>query len=200
MTLEQATRHTFNLGEEYQSKMNRYETQVNEWKEQVKTGMLGSEKVRQDTEELLSRYNQELEDEVNTVLKKVNEAVEAETKKISESREPMTQDILAELTVLSELDLTDEDVKTYEEKYSNNPLALRRLQKIANDQGMTSTISFKETKEEVLGRLDNFLKNAIESNRQLKVDGLTGGADFNWIVDSNKETIKNLLKTYQETV
>ena len=200
MTLEQATRHTFNLGEEYQSKMNRYETQVNEWKEQVKTGMLGSEKVRQDTEELLFRYNQELEDEVNTVLKKVNEAVEAENKKISDSREPMTQDILAELTVLSELDLTDEDVKTYEEKYSNNPLALRRLQKIANDQGMTSTISFKETKEEVLGRLDNFLKNAIESNRQLKVDGLTGGADFNWIVDSNKETIKNLLKTYQETV
>ena len=136
--------------------MQGYSTVEQEYQTKVREGLKGHVEAENQLKELHEAFNQAL----STAAAGLKEAMQAfgeqELQRIEESSDPITADQLAELTLLSELELTSGDLDKYAEKYKRNPLALRKLQRIARERMLMA--NFPQSREDVLksvlGRLD----------------------------------------------
>lgn len=136
--------------------MQGYSTVEQEYQTKVREGLKGHVEAENQLKEMQEAINQKLSTEAAGLKEAMQAFEEQELQRIEESSDPITADQLAELTLLSELELTSGDLDKYAEKYKRNPLALRKLQGIARER--TLMANFPQSREDVLksvlGRLD----------------------------------------------
>mgnify|MGYP006879745193 CR=1 FL=1 len=65
---------------------------------------------------------------------KLNQVRESELKRIEGNRQTVTQEVMNELSLLSQIDVDHDELLEYAEKYSNSPLVLRRIVDIAKQK------------------------------------------------------------------
>ena len=65
---------------------------------------------------------------------KLNQVRESELKRIEGNRQTVTQEVMNELSLLSQIDVDHDELLEYAEKHSNSPLVLRRIVDIAKQK------------------------------------------------------------------
>lgn len=175
------------LGKEIQSFVNEsreltlnYQKREAELQEKVKQGLRGAVEAQQELENMKNNIYETLQEKAKKLEKKKEEIREQELSHIEETSQPVTADVLAELTLLSQMNLTSDDMQRYIEKYRRFPLALRRLQEIAQEKKIF--VQFPPDRREylnvVLGRADNHLsrfKNPKLNEMSVKIEMIADG-------------------------
>ena len=87
-------------------------------------------------------------------------------------KQSVKQDDLAELTLLGMLEVDSVELSSYADKYKHNPLALRMIEKIANDKGImyTAPLTKAEKAQAIVSRLKMDIQYHAEPGYQ-KPDG-----------------------------
>lgn len=87
-------------------------------------------------------------------------------------KQSVKQDDLAELTLLGMLEVDSVELSSYADKYKHNPLALRMIDKIANDKGImyTAPLTKAEKAQAIVSRLKMDIQYHAEPGYQ-KPDG-----------------------------
>ncbi|WP_312730017.1 hypothetical protein, partial [Enterococcus sp.] len=131
-------------------------------------------------------------------LAKLEKVIAEEQVYLERNKEVVTPDVLSELTVLESLELDNNDIETYKNKYANNPLALRKLQSIAKAQG---NLFFPvQTKEDVLRRVSSYLKTTIDYYQSINtqvISDMGGEKAIDWIVEGNKNGVDTIISEYE---
>lgn len=113
----------------------------------------------------------------NDLLEMLNEVVAKEKAKLTTEAQ-VTADDLAELTLLEDIKLTEEDLTHYLSKYQGKPLAIKKLKQIY--QADLRVFPFPKLKEEILNDWEDQAKEAIRYITQLDY---TRGTEADLIVD-----------------
>ncbi len=193
MTLEQLNKEvqsyiqeSYEMGVEYKKERDDLEKKVSE-------GLKGPIEVEK-TLEAKKQYSVQVLKEKSVVLNnRIEEVRELEIKKIDSKTESVTADALAELNLLSQLDVSGEDVKKYIDKYKNTPLALRKLKSIAKENKV-----FAEFPEDRSEQLDMILKKIENSVNRFKTpDYLSYDAQIKMLVEGKKETHQQDVANYR---
>lgn len=134
-----------------------YLSTAEDYKQKVSEGRMGSVEAREKLDDIKSTTNALLSQQGATLNEEVRLALEAEYQRVDNESETVTADQLAELTLLGELELTNEDMEKYADKYKNNPLALKKLKDIAKEK--TLFVEFPRDRKEfihaALGRMES---------------------------------------------
>lgn len=87
-------------------------------------------------------------------------------------KQSVKQDDLAELTLLGMLEVDSVELSSYADKYKHNPLALRMIEKIANEKGImyTAPLTKAEKAQAIVSRLKMDIQYHAEPGYQ-KPDG-----------------------------
>jgi hypothetical protein len=101
------------------------------YKDEVRKQLRGAVQADGELEQKRIDLSAKLRAEGDRLKAKLEEIRVIELEKIEESQESVTADIVAELDLLSKMELTQDDVRGYIKKYRRNPLALQRLKEIA---------------------------------------------------------------------
>lgn len=121
-------------------------------------GILGDQGLSQKLDEVRNGINEKKHAKANELKAKIEQVREQELKHIDETINTVTADDVAELSLISQLELTAEEMDGYVNKYKRTPLALKKLQEVATDKKMIG-VDFPPDRKQylnvVLGRLDN---------------------------------------------
>lgn len=181
MNLEQVTKEVQNfISESYQLTVD-YQKEEADLQEKVSKGLRGKTEVENTLRQKKQAIYETLATKGNQLKEKLETVREAELKKIEETSQPVTADTLAELILLSQLELTSQDLNEYINKYKHTPLALRKLQEIARDKKILADFppNRKEYLNVVLGRMDNSInrfKSPDFNSYEVKIKMVTDGA------------------------
>ena len=87
---------------------------------------------------------------------KLNQVRESELKRIEGNRQTVTQEVMNELSLLSQIDVDHDELLEYAEKHSNSPLVLRRIADIAKQKEIPFALpDSEEVKlEKILDRIN----------------------------------------------
>lgn len=166
MGLEQIAKEVQSfINESYKATVE-YRKLESDLQEKVKNGLRGSVEVEQELEYKKQRIHESLSTKAEKLSNKLESVRKEELKKIDETSESITADTLAELNLLSQLELTSDDISDYINKYKHTPLALRKLQEIARDKNIMSEFppDRKQYLNVVLGRMSNSLSKFKRPN------------------------------------
>lgn len=76
---------------------------------------------------------------------------------------PVTADMMLQIEALTKVDLTESELRLYIDRYKDVPLALKQLTKIANEQGIKTTIrtfdDYMDKVKYIIQALDNMLNS-----------------------------------------
>lgn len=153
------------INESYQASTE-YKEMESDLQTKVNNGLRGSVEVKQELESKKQQINESLSTKASQLNNKLESVRESELRKIDETSESITADTLAELNLLSQLELTSDDISDYINKYKHTPLALRKLQEIARDKNIMSEFppDRKQYLNVVLGRMSNSLSKFKRPN------------------------------------
>jgi len=159
--LEDLAKETQSFVSESQKLTSEFKSFEEDMNNKVKQELRGSVEARQEIENRKSQVHGALQEKAAKIEAKKESVRERELMKIEETTDPITSDSLAELTLLSQLELTNDDMKDYINKYKHTPLALKKLQGIAKEKKVFSEFppDRKERLNIVLGRMSNHLSN-----------------------------------------
>lgn len=166
MGLEQIAKEVQSfINESYQASIE-YKEMESDLQAKVNNGLRGSVEVKQELDQKKQGIHESLSTKAEQLSNKLESVRKAELKKIDETSESITADTLAELNLLSQLELTSEDINEYINKYKHTPLALRKLQEIARDKNLMSEFppDRKQYLNVVLGRMSNSLNQFTRPN------------------------------------
>lgn len=152
-------------GYTYKANRKKYEEELSkELKGLQEVRNLLSDEQAQDRNELKAMREQ-LED-------RLDEWKELTIKQAEGKKQSVKQDDLAELTLLGMLEVDSVELSSYADKYKHNPLALRMIDKIANDKGImyTAPLTKAEKAQAIVSRLKMDIQYHAEPGYQ-KPDG-----------------------------
>lgn len=152
-------------GYTYKANRKKYEEELSkELKGLQEVRNLLSDEQAQDRNELRAMREQ-LED-------RLDEWKELTIKQAEGKKQAVKQDDLAELTLLGMLEVDSVELSSYADKYKHNPLALRMIDKIANDKGImyTAPLTKAEKAQAIVSRLKMDIQYHAEPGYQ-KPDG-----------------------------
>lgn len=161
--------------------------------EKVRNGLRGQVEVNQELENKQQELKEALGNGASKLKEKVEEVRTKELQEIEETSDSVTADTLAELNLLSQLDLTNSDVEKYINKYKHNPLALRRLQEISKDKRTLN--QFPPNREEYLNTILGRMDTSINRFKQLKVS--EHDVKIKMIADGAIRSIEEDLNSYR---
>jgi len=198
MNLRQLGNEIKKQGNDFKSKVIKYYSTVKDYNEKIRKDMMGSQFAKEELEKMKGNFDKELAESRENLLAKLEKVIAEEQGYLERNKEVVTPDVLSELTVLESLELDNNDIETYKNKYANNPLALRKLQSIAKAQG---NLFFPvQTKEDVLRRVSSYLKTTIDYyqsiNKQV-ISDMGGEKAIDWIVEGNKNGVDTIISEYE---
>lgn len=126
--------------------------------DKLHNGVLGDEGFSQKIDKIRDEINAKKHERAEKLKVKIEQVHEKELKHIEDTTESITVDELAELQLISELGVTDEEMNGYIQKYKRKPLALKKLQEVAKDKGVIGVDFPRDRKQylnTILGRWDN---------------------------------------------
>lgn len=198
MNLRQLGNEVKKQGDDFKSKVIKYYSTVKEYNEKIQNEMMGSQFAKEELEKMKGNFDKELAESRENLLAKLEKVVAEEQGYLERNKEVVTPDVLSELTVLESLELDNNDIETYKNKYANNPLALRKLQSIAKAQG---NLFFPvQTKEDVLRRVSSYLKTTIDYYQSINthvISDMGGEKAIDWIVEGNKTGVDTIISEYE---
>lgn len=185
-SLELIAKETQKFIDDSYKKVADYEELRTDLNEKVKNGLKGNVEARNALDNKKSDLQDTLYSQGDKLKEQIDQFRKSELKKIEETSDPITSDVVSELNLLSQLDLSSEDVNEYINKYKRSPLALRKLQDIAHDKKIFNQFppSRKEYLGTVLGRMENhisrfqhpdFTQNSIKT--EIIKDGVLNSID-----------------------
>lgn len=106
--------------------------------------------------ELKAQIAEKRDTATQSIAEMLNQVREAELKRIEGNRQTVTQDTMNELTLLSQIELTHDDLANYADKHMNSPLVLRRIADIAKEKEIPFALpDSEEVKlEKILDRIN----------------------------------------------
>lgn len=198
MNLRQLGNEIKKQGDDFKSKVIKYYSTVKDYNEKIRKDMMGSQFAKEELEKMKGNFDKELAESRENLLAKLEKVIAEEQVYLERNKEVVTPDVLSELTVLESLELDNNDIETYKNKYANNPLALRKLQSIAKAQG---NLFFPvQTKEDVLRRVSSYLKTTIDYYQSINtqvISDMGGEKAIDWIVEGNKNGVDTIISEYE---
>lgn len=107
---------------------------IEKYNKQIEEERLGVKQGQEMMQEEKDEFTRATREQAQDLLERLERAEETALKHIEDNKESVTSENVAELQLLAQVDTTSEELKKYAEKYSNNDLALRLLEKIAKEQ------------------------------------------------------------------
>lgn len=162
MSLEQLGKEVQAFVKESQELTTSFKKHKEDLQKKIDEGRRGSVEVREELSNMENNIYSDLADKVNKIQEKIESVRELELNQIEESNAPITSDTVAELNLISQLNLTSDELGEYFIKYKRSPLAIKRLKEIASSKQLYGATAFapedrKERLNIILGRMDNHL-------------------------------------------
>lgn len=150
-------------------------------------GILGDEGLSQELDKVRNEINAKKREQAEKLKAKIQQVHEKELKYIEDTTESITVDELAELQLISDLGVTDEEMNGYIQKYKRKPLALKKLQEVAKDRNIVGADFPRDRKQylnTILGRWDNQVNrwqymtfSEMTTKLAMYMDGAVNGID-----------------------
>lgn len=132
------------------------------FEEKIEKDLMGGQEARNQLQELQRTNRDVLEAEQRELVDRLENWKESALAKIKENHQPVTQDGVAELTLLAQLDTTSEELTEYAIKYKDNSLALRMIQKIG--KGKNIPFMLPEKKEDKIKSVVSRIKIDLQQH------------------------------------
>lgn len=106
--------------------------------------------------ELQAKIAEKRDTATQSIGQMLNQVRESELKRIEGNRQSVTQEVMNELSLLSQVDVDHDELLEYAEKHSNSPLVLRRIADIAKQKEIPFALpDSEEVKlEKILDRIN----------------------------------------------
>ena len=106
--------------------------------------------------ELQAKIAEKRDKATESIEQMLNQVRESELKRIEGNRQTVTQEVMNELSLLSQVDVDHDELLEYAEKHSNSPLVLRRIADIAKQKEIPFALpDSEEVKlEKILDRIN----------------------------------------------
>jgi len=106
--------------------------------------------------ELQAKIAEKRDTATQSIVEMMNQVRESELKRIEGNRQTVTQEVMNELSLLSQIDVDHDELLEYAEKHSNSPLVLRRIADIAKQKDIPFALpDSQEVKlEKILDRIN----------------------------------------------
>ena len=106
--------------------------------------------------ELQAKIAEKRDKATQSIAEMLNQVREKELKRIEGNRQTVTQEVMNELSLLSQIDVDHDELLEYAEKHSNSPLVLRRIADIAKEKEIPFALpDSEEVKlEKILDRIN----------------------------------------------
>lgn len=106
--------------------------------------------------ELKAKLTEKRDSATESIEEMLNQVREAELKRIEGNRQTVTQEVMNELSLLSQVNVDHDELLEYAEKHSNSPLVLRRIADIAKQKEIPFALpDSEEVKlEKILDRIN----------------------------------------------
>ncbi|MRI80707.1 hypothetical protein GIY11_01495 [Aerococcaceae bacterium DSM 109653] len=106
--------------------------------------------------ELQAKIAEKRDTATQSIVEMMNQVRESELKRIEGNRQTVTQEVMNELSLLSQIDVDHDELLEYAEKHSNSPLVLRRIADIAKQKEIPFALpDSQEVKlEKILDRIN----------------------------------------------
>lgn len=134
---------------------------IEKYNKQIEEGRLGVKEGQEMVQEEKDEFTRATREQARDLLDRLNQAEETALKHIEDNKESVTSENVAELQLLAQIDTTSEELKKYAEKYSNNDLALRLLEKIAKEQGIM--FALPETEQDKIKKAYSRVRTIVNS-------------------------------------
>lgn len=133
MSIRQLAREMQEFIKESHTYHEEYKKQEEHYMDNYHKGILGDKGLSQKIAEIRDEINSKQLNKSERLKAKIDQVHANELKHIEKTTEGVTADEVAELQLISQLELTDEEMNEYIKKYRRSPLALKKLQAIAKD-------------------------------------------------------------------
>ena len=132
-----------------------YKANKNKYNEKLSQELMGVQEARDLLSEQQTQGRAELRQIREDLENRLDEWKELTISQAEGKKQPVKQDDLAELTLLGMLEVDSVELEGYADKYKHNPLALRMIEKIANDKGImyTAPLTKAEKAQAIVSRL-----------------------------------------------
>ncbi len=149
-----------------------YKANRKKYEEELSQELKGLQEVRNLLSDEQAQYRNELRAMREQLEDRLDEWKELTIKQAEGKKQAVKQDDLAELTLLGMLEVDSVELSSYADKYKHNPLALRMIEKIANDKGVmyTAPLTKAEKAQAIVSRLKMDIQYHAEPGYQ-KPDG-----------------------------
>lgn len=177
-----------NMVIEYQKKAEDFDQKISKGLSTPTLAQKELTKMRNDNQSKLWSAEDRLDEEVL-------EWGEKQRTDILEDVSPITQDNVAELTLLSQVDVTSEELNRYIKKYQGNTLAIKKLKEISANKELFNT-QFPKSKNELVDELVSRIRGDLSYFRQPNYNSID--ASLNMVADGSIEKQKEKLAEYLE--
>ena len=138
-----------------EGKVYAYKANKNKYNEKLSQELMGVQEARDLLSEQQTQGRAELRQIREDLENRLDEWKELTISQAEGKKQSVKQDDLAELTLLGMLEVDSVELSSYADKYKHNPLALRMIEKIANDKGImyTAPLTKAEKAQAIVSRL-----------------------------------------------
>lgn len=162
--------------------------------ELIQQNLKGLQQVRNELEEIQAEFKEEAHALRKNLEDRIDEWVGLVETITEEDHKSVTQDELAELTLLGMLDVSLDEINNYATKYRNNPLALRLILKVAGEREMMITVPM--TRAEKAKEVASKMKMDIQYHSQPKPK--LPKAHITMVADGDASRLQQLLIEYTD--
>lgn len=162
-------------------------------REKINTGMVGAVAAKEQLESYKQGVRNNLSAGAEYLKEAGQKAIAAELESLESGYKGVTADDVAELSLLSQMDIDRNDLDKYIDKYKDVPLALRRLKEISKEKSFAKV--FPATKEEQLKAMNETMENSISRFSHIQTDELP--TKINMVAEGNIKRIGYELEVYK---
>lgn len=138
----------------------------------------------------------------DSLMQKLDNEYNAAIKDLSSKEESVTADDVAELSLLSSMTVTSEEMLGYMDKYKNKPLTLKKLQEIAqNDMGLSFSLDFSQfdNKNQLHTLIENLKKQVQNIDSRYLINGdKIDLVQAEWTLFTVKDHVEQLYMDYMK--
>lgn len=196
MELQKLMEHVVKYVEESFENFGLYNEASSIITEQVKSQDITLKRADEMRAELQAKIAEKRDKATQSIEKMITQVRESELERFEDNRQTVTQEIMNELSLLSQIDVDHDELFEYAERHVNNPLVLRRIADIAKKKEIPFALPDNEEVklEKILDRINgdvDYIAELINSG-----DFKLGKGKLAFLHDGIVETYDGMLANY----
>lgn len=180
------------------SYMTGYIAMQEDFHKRLAAGMIGEQWAKQELEKYKTEGDTYARTTYNQIMADIERVHEQESAKLKEKELSVTADDVAELSLLSSMEVTKAELVTYYEKFKHKPLAIKKLNEIAKQQPELFINMQDYTAEQELNGIIDFFKQQLaffEGRLQINGDKILA-VTMDMVVNAEVTTLDARLGEY----